>query len=1042
MKKFLLSLTLLSAILLPSNAQQRSAAEAEAIAKAFMQNNGYEFSMTKSAQIKKVRAEKAGEITPYYIFNDTQKGGFVIVGGQEGMSDILAYSTDECFNVDDMPPAAAAWLEYYAAVAKKAADYPEESKAEKKAAAKAFVNSNFSVRKNVNPLLGEIKFNQGHPYNDKCPVLKVTTIKGGKTTVKTDNGLVGCSSTAFGMIMRYWKHPERPNGYKEHTFNYDSVINKDILNYKGEDSIISAKMTIIGDFDNEEPYDWDNMLPSYKSGTEYNEVQSAAVSKLLAHVGIALGAGYGHGGTGAVTDGHKYTTYFGYDEVSEIPCHKYLDKAVELKEMLADELSQGRPMLGKGSNDPDKYNGHAYVVDGFDMNGLFHFNLGWDGSSNGYYEVAPVPANAAFAHSMTVYTDIHPKGRLTPTEPTRRVVIEVGGGGWNRRYKVGQKNIKTLDVDKKYGETIIPIITAETEEDADNYLPGLGSIQGVLFDRCDTLTGTASVANITAYYETRVNTPAVAQIDIDAVYTSEETMKVNVGTEFNQSITNADYRISFVYTEDGVKIDGEEIPYLMRGSYKAKENCLPATIEQDKEYIYEDEIPLPASISNTDNTTLIVMLIDGKTGAIANANTLDLKQINTWKANNKPAFYNEGKLQETTSSTTIYGFDEENSRMEIPVRINNPWYQAMSVEVRAEATDVAENAQMQLGETEGVTKVAYQLAPLAVDSTMMLYLNITDKFQSSLSTVKLILRQNSKKVAEQIVNFDYIKNLYGVNPYTVRIKGTLESLIPQEVKDTMTAITLGGRLCGNDISYLSNCAELNLKKIDMSETKIVEGPGNYNKDYNNTTTKNDIIGTRMFEKFNIEEVILPNSATTIESLAFNLNSTIKTVVVGENTTSIGDKAFYKCTALEKITISANVTKIGTQTFMGSGLKYVICQRETPATLGSFAFKNIDFENATLVVPSEAAVTAYKAAKQWKDFGTIITKDQYTTNIAQIAEKTGVSVKNGKIVVENDAEVAIYTFAGKLVAAGKAGEYTLPKGNYIVKVGNSAVKVRL
>ncbi|MBR2511299.1 MAG: Spi family protease inhibitor [Alphaproteobacteria bacterium] len=284
MKKSLLTMLLSIMVLLPSAAQQRSEAEAQAIAKAFMQNNGYDFNSTKSAKIQKVRAEKAGEIIPYYIFNDTQNGGFVIVGGQEGMSDILAYSDEECFNVDDTPPSAAAWLDYYAAVAKKAADYPEESKAEKKAAAKAFVNSNFAVRKNVNPLLGQIKFNQGHPYNDQYPILTTKTIKDGKETVKTDNGLVGCSSTAFGMIMRYWKHPERPNGYKEYTFSYDSIVNKDSLNAKGEATKISGKMTLVGDFDNAGTYDWDNMLPTYKSGTEYNEVQAAAVSKLLAHV--------------------------------------------------------------------------------------------------------------------------------------------------------------------------------------------------------------------------------------------------------------------------------------------------------------------------------------------------------------------------------------------------------------------------------------------------------------------------------------------------------------------------------------------------------------------------------------------------------------------------------------------------------------------------------------------------------------------------------------------------------------------------------------
>ena len=110
--------------------------QAEAIAKAFMQNNGYNFNVTKSAKVNKVRTQKEAEITPYFIFNDTQKGGFVIVGGQEGMSDILAYSDEDCFDVDDMPPAAKMWLETYAASAQQAAHYPVESMAAKKATAK------------------------------------------------------------------------------------------------------------------------------------------------------------------------------------------------------------------------------------------------------------------------------------------------------------------------------------------------------------------------------------------------------------------------------------------------------------------------------------------------------------------------------------------------------------------------------------------------------------------------------------------------------------------------------------------------------------------------------------------------------------------------------------------------------------------------------------------------------------------------------------------------------------------------------------------
>ncbi|MBQ4039267.1 MAG: hypothetical protein IJD05_07170, partial [Bacteroidaceae bacterium] len=62
--------------------------------------------------------------------------------------------------------------------------------------------------------------------------------------------------------------------------------------------------------------------------------------------------------------------------------------------------------------------------------------------------------------------------------------------------------------------------------------------------------------------------------------------------------------------------------------------------------------------------------------------------------------------------------------------------------------------------------------------------------------------------------------------------------------------------------------------------------------------------------------------------------------------------------------------------------------------------------------------------------------------APVTEEVEITVADGKIIVAEDAEVAIYTFAGKQVATGKAGEYALPAGNYIVKVGNKAIKVRL
>ena len=1005
--------------------QQRTEAEAAAIAKAFMQNNGYDFKITKSTTPAKIRAKKAGEITPYYIFNDTQKGGFVIVGGQEAMSDILAYSDEDCFDIDDMPPSAAEWLEAYSQSAIIAADEPEKSKAEKRAAAKAFAESNFTLRQNVEPLLGEIKYNQGTPYNKKCPTLKV--MEGGK--MKTDKAVTGCTQTAMAMLMRYWKWPERPRGSKTYTFNYDYT------------ETTTRQMTLSVNFDSVAPYRWDLMLPRYEGHT-YTTEQADAIAILMYHCGISNGAGYGLGGTGAALRPQGLVDYFYYaNDWEGDNFGNYKDKPngfTEYRAMLADELTQGRPIWAAGSN-VENTGAHSYIVDGYDLNGLFHFNLGWNGGSNGYYEVAPTP-QAPYGCGMYFYKHIHPEGRLTPSSPVRNVVIEAGLGEFNEQTTNISSTLKTLTGSNKFAESLICIVTADTEDEAESHLEGLSTIQGVLLDRADTITGRISAGTVQPQYSERFNIDAPANLDIDAMFASKNSMKVSVASYFANDMENTNYRYAFVYTEDNVKIDGVSYNDVAKGMYPNRmgyENSVPTSVEKDKEYIFEQEIPFPESIENINNTTLIVLMVNADNGTIVNATKVDLEQVNAWREKQKPAFYNEGRLLASSSKLDTYFFDEEAKRMPVPVRINNPLYEPMEVELTAEVLELGENATVQLGETAGSTTITYELAPLTVDSTMMLYLNINDEFKSSTSTVKLSVKYEGNLIADQTVNFDFIETANGINPFTVRVKGTLEELVPKTAIDTITTITVTGRLSGKDISFLRDSLKANV--INLSGASIVEGPGIYYGDY---TTEDNIIGVRMFYNIDAGTIIMPNTAIEIGNYAFYQNTKLTKAVIGSNTTLIGSYAFSGCSALERITIPASVTELGRNAFKNCPIVCVICESETPAKLGSKVFDGADLAAATLVVPNEAAIEAYKAQKQWKDFGNIITYDQYLTAIAPVTEEVEITVADGKIIVAEDAEVAIYTFAGKQVATGKAGEYALPAGNYIVKVGNKAIKVRL
>ena len=51
--------------------------------------------------------------------------------------------------------------------------------------------------------------------------------------------------------------------------------------------------------------------------------------------------------------------------------------------LIKEELDAGRPILYSAS-DPSE-GGHAFICDGYNSNGYFHFNLGWYGTCDGWY---------------------------------------------------------------------------------------------------------------------------------------------------------------------------------------------------------------------------------------------------------------------------------------------------------------------------------------------------------------------------------------------------------------------------------------------------------------------------------------------------------------------------------------------------------------------------------------------------------------------------------------------------------------------------------
>lgn len=132
-------------------------------------------------------------------------------------------------------------------------------------------------------------------------------------------------------------------------------------------------------------YDWANMLPDYNYPVSATKEQEDAVALLMNDVGVASFMQYtpASSGTQGIFAYQALQKNFDYTAA-------YATKAVEgptrFAQILRQELLNGCPVYLEG-RPAGNASGHAWVTDGFDENGLFHMNFGWDGQGDAYYSL-------------------------------------------------------------------------------------------------------------------------------------------------------------------------------------------------------------------------------------------------------------------------------------------------------------------------------------------------------------------------------------------------------------------------------------------------------------------------------------------------------------------------------------------------------------------------------------------------------------------------------------------------------------------------------
>ena len=368
----LLAVLLLSAPLL--RADDIPQAKARAAAEVFFAKCGVETrngsALTMIGTDLTTEPTRSGQNAAWYVFN-RQGGGFVIISGLDAAYPVLGYSLEHTFcPLEEMPSHMKEWMDLYR-------DQINERRTSGKPATKeelARWDDAFTMtRVEGAPATLDLQtadWGQGSPFNRFCPLDSA-----GKKSI------VGCVATAISEVMYFFKQPAHGTGT--------------LPQY-------TKKGITVGPVELGEEYQWDKMLPKYKS-VSYTDEQADAVATLCYHVGVMCKMGYGSGASSAstATGVEGLLQYMGYDKATVRHSRNYTTTE-EWRALLRGQLEEGYPVLFAGNSGSA---GHAFVVDGYDDAGRFLINFGWNASSNGYYQL---DAFGSYTISQTAYLGVRP----------------------------------------------------------------------------------------------------------------------------------------------------------------------------------------------------------------------------------------------------------------------------------------------------------------------------------------------------------------------------------------------------------------------------------------------------------------------------------------------------------------------------------------------------------------------------------------------------------------------------------------------------------
>lgn len=317
---------------------------------------------------EEIKSDQTGQ-TNLFVFAIKPKG-YVIVSA---LNEVLAYSLNSTLPTSDaLPDHIAYWFNLYNEQTDYLIQHPNR------------ITKPTKQQRAVEPLLTSI-WGQGCFHNEACPV---------DSSGPCYHVSAGCVAIAMAQIMYYHKQPTKGNG--------------SVSYYCSPYGLLSANF-------GQTTYDWDEMVDTLQE-------PNTAVAKLISHCGIGVKMDYGPH-LSVANSSNTLTAFrqFFYYPCSMLSGREKYDDASWIS-MIKEDLDRQHPVLYLGTS---RLGGHAFVCDGYDNDGLFHFNFGWDGVADGYYSINDP---YGFSEGQSIIHDIYPLVEI-PINGDEHGIIYVASDG-------------------------------------------------------------------------------------------------------------------------------------------------------------------------------------------------------------------------------------------------------------------------------------------------------------------------------------------------------------------------------------------------------------------------------------------------------------------------------------------------------------------------------------------------------------------------------------------------------------------------------------